>query len=156
MLVSAIHKWIIYVSQLLSRVRLCDPMDCSRPDFPVLHHLPELLHLPELAPNHAHRLGDDIQPSHPLSSCPLLLLPSVFPSIRVFSSYTYAYILSVLSLPPIPPPYYSRPSRSTELSSLCEWTCGHWAGRGAWDKQESSPDIFVLPCIQRTCDRDLF
>ena len=30
------------VTQLLSRVQLCDPMDCSTPGFPVLHHLPEL------------------------------------------------------------------------------------------------------------------
>ena len=33
---------------------------------------------------HVHRVGDAIQPSHPLSS--LLLLPSIFPSIRVFSN----------------------------------------------------------------------
>ena len=45
------------------------------PDFPVLHHLLEF------AQTHVHGVGDAIQPSHPLS--PLLLLPSVFPSIRV-------------------------------------------------------------------------
>ena len=28
--------------QLLSRIQLCDPMDCSTPGFPVLHQLPEL------------------------------------------------------------------------------------------------------------------
>ena len=33
---------------------------------------------------HVHQVGDAIQPSHPLR--PLLLLPSIFPSIRVFSS----------------------------------------------------------------------
>ena len=38
---------------------------------------------PELAHTHVHRVGDAIQPSHLL--LPLLLLPSVFPSIRVFS-----------------------------------------------------------------------
>ena len=48
--------------QLLSHVRLCDPMDCSTPGFP-LHH--QLL---ELAQTHAHRVNDAIQPSHPLSS----------------------------------------------------------------------------------------
>ena len=37
-------------------------MDCSTPGFPVLHHLPEL------AQTHANRVGDAIQPSHPLSS----------------------------------------------------------------------------------------
>ena len=39
---------------------------------------------PELTQTHVHWVGDAIQPSHPLSS--LLLLPSIFPSIRVFSS----------------------------------------------------------------------
>ena len=43
---------------------LCDPMDCSMPDFPVLHRLPEF------APTHVHWIDDAIQPSHPL------LLPS--------------------------------------------------------------------------------
>ena len=40
---------------------LCDPVDCSTPGFPVLHHLPEL------AQTHIRWLGDAIQPSHPLS-----------------------------------------------------------------------------------------
>ena len=37
-------------------------MDCSMPGFPVYHQLLEL------AQTHAHRVGDAIQPSHPLSS----------------------------------------------------------------------------------------
>ena len=41
---------------------LRDPMDCSTPDFPVLHHLPEL------AQTHIHWVGDAIQSSRPLSS----------------------------------------------------------------------------------------
>ena len=55
---------------------LWDPMDCSMPGFPVLHHIPKL------AQTHVCRVSN-IQPSHPLSS--ILLLPSIFPSIRVFS-----------------------------------------------------------------------
>ena len=51
---------------------LCNPMDCSTPGFPVHHQLPEL------GQTHVHRVGDAIQPSHPLSS------PSIFPGIRVF------------------------------------------------------------------------
>ena len=39
---------------------------------------------PESTQTHVHRVGDVIQPSHPLSS--LLLLPSIFRSIRVFSN----------------------------------------------------------------------
>ena len=38
----------------------------------------------ELALTHVHWIDDAIQPFHPLS--PLLLLPSIFPSIRVFSN----------------------------------------------------------------------
>ena len=45
-----------------SCLTLCDPMDCSTPGFPVSHQLPEL------AQTHVHRVGDAIQPSHPLSS----------------------------------------------------------------------------------------
>ena len=33
------------VVESLSRVRLCDPMDCSMPGFPVLHHLLEFVHI---------------------------------------------------------------------------------------------------------------
>ena len=41
---------------------LCDPMDCSRPGFPVHHQLPQP------SQTHAHRVGDAIQPSPPLPS----------------------------------------------------------------------------------------
>ena len=57
---------------------LCDPMNCSTPGLPVHHQLPEFTQ------THVHWVGDAIQPSHPLSSP--LLLPSIFPSIRVFSN----------------------------------------------------------------------
>ena len=53
-------------------------MDGSTPGFPVLHYLPEL------GQTHVHRGDDAIQP--PLLCHPLILLPSVFSSIRVFSS----------------------------------------------------------------------
>ena len=61
-----------------SCLTLCDPMDCSRPGFPVHHQYLESTQ------THVHRVGDAIQPPHPLSS--LLLSPSIFPSIRVFSN----------------------------------------------------------------------
>ena len=48
------------------------------PGFPVHHQLPEL------AQTHVHGVSDAIQPSHPLLSP--LLLPSVFPSIKVSSN----------------------------------------------------------------------
>ena len=56
---------------------LCDSLDCSMPGFPVLHYYPEF------AQAHVPWVSDAIQPSHPLSS---LLLPSIFPTIRVFSN----------------------------------------------------------------------
>ena len=50
---------------------LCDPMDCSTPGLPVHRQLPEFTHT---------WVGDAIL-------CrPLLFLPSIFPSIRVFSN----------------------------------------------------------------------
>ena len=54
----------------------CDPTDCSIPGFPVLHDLSEF------AQTQVHWVHDAIQPSHPQSH--LLLLLSIFPSIRVF------------------------------------------------------------------------
>ena len=53
-------------------------MGCSMPGFPVFHYLPESAQI------YIHWVGDAIQPSYPL--CLLLLPPSIFPSIRVFSS----------------------------------------------------------------------
>ena len=52
----------IIVAQSLSCVRLCNPIDCSMPGFPVLHHLLEL------AQTDVQWVGDAMQPSHPLSS----------------------------------------------------------------------------------------
>ena len=45
-----------------SCLTLCDPMDCSTSGLPVHHQLPEFTR------THVHRVGDAIQPSHPLSS----------------------------------------------------------------------------------------
>ena len=57
---------------------LCDPMECSTPGFPVFDPLPEFLQL---------RSTELVMPSNLLILCrPLLLLASIFPSIRVFSS----------------------------------------------------------------------
>ena len=40
----------------------CDPINCSTPGLSVYHQLPEFTEA------HVHRVGDAIQPSHPLSS----------------------------------------------------------------------------------------
>ena len=59
-------------------------MGCCTPGFPVLHYLLEF------AQRQVHWVGGAIQPSHPLLSPSIfqsaVLLPSVFPSIRVFSN----------------------------------------------------------------------
>ena len=61
--------------QSLSYDRLCDPMDCSMPGLPVHHQLPEFMSIELVMPS-----------NHLILYCPLFLLPSIFPSIRVFSN----------------------------------------------------------------------
>ena len=57
---------------------LCNPMDCSTPGFPgVLHYSWSLLKLMSI---------ELMMPSNHLILLPLLLLLSIFPSIRVFSN----------------------------------------------------------------------
>ena len=56
----------------------CDPVDCSTPGFPVHHQLPEFTQ------THVHCISD--VSNHLILCRPLLLTPSIFPSIRVFSN----------------------------------------------------------------------
>ena len=62
---------------------LCDPMNYSTPG------LPAHPQVPEFTQTHVHWVGDAIQL---ILCCPLLLLPSIFPSIRVFSKESVLYI----------------------------------------------------------------
>ena len=65
--------------QLLSCVQhFVTPMDCSTPGFPVHHYLPEF----------AQPMSIELMMpfNHLILCCPLLFLPSIFPSIRVFSN----------------------------------------------------------------------
>ena len=65
--------------QSLSRVRLCNPMNRSTPGLPVHHQLPSLPRLTSI---------ESVMSSSHLILCrPLLLLPPIPPSIRVFSSW---------------------------------------------------------------------
>ena len=63
---------------------LCDPMNCSTPDLPVHHQLwspPKPMSI------------ESVMPSNHLILCrPPLLLPSIFPSIRVFSNESALHI----------------------------------------------------------------
>ena len=62
-------------------------MDCSTPGLPVHHQLPQFTQ------THVHCVGDAIQPSGDLIPCsPLLLPPSIFPSIRVSSIESVLHI----------------------------------------------------------------
>ena len=66
-----------------SCLTLCDHMKQSMSSFLILYHLPEFAQI------HVHWVGDAIQTLYPLSPllCHLfLLLPSIFPSIKLFSS----------------------------------------------------------------------
>ena len=66
---------------------LCNPMDCSMPGF-LVHH-----QLQELTQTHVHQIGDAIYLSLAWRRChPLLLPPSIFPSIRVFSNESALHI----------------------------------------------------------------
>ena len=72
----SLAKPVAVVVQPLSRV--CNPMDCSTPGFPVLQYFPEFAQIMSI---------ESVMPSnHLILYHPLLLLPSVFPSIRVFSN----------------------------------------------------------------------
>ena len=71
--------WVVYSSvQSLSCVRLCDTMNCSTPGLPVHHQLLEFTQ------TYVYWVTNAIQSAH--LCCPLLLLPSIFLSIMVFST----------------------------------------------------------------------
>jgi len=94
----------VIVVQSLSCVQLCNPMDCSMPGFPQFSSVPLLSRVRLFATpwTTAHQASlsvtnswsfpkpmsiRSVMPSNHLILChPLLLLPSIFPSIRVFSN----------------------------------------------------------------------
>ena len=71
---SNFHFIIQFGSVIQSCPILCNPTDCSAPGLPVHHQLP-LLSIESVMPS-----------NHLILCCPLLLPPSIFPSIRVFSN----------------------------------------------------------------------
>ena len=95
------------------------------PGFPVYHQLLEL------AQTHVHQVSDAIQP---FSLCPLLLLPSIIPSIRVFSNESVPCIRW--------PKYWSFSfsiSPSDDYSGLISFRWTGLSPRSPRDSQESSP-----------------
>jgi len=69
-------RLLLFTHSVMSNVLWPHGLQHAR--FPILYHLPDL------ARTHVHWVADAIKPSHPLSSP--LLMPSIFPSIRVFSN----------------------------------------------------------------------
>ena len=104
---------------------LCDPMECSTPGFPVL------LRLPELGQIHAPWFIDAIQ--HLILYRPLLM-PSIFPSIRIFSKKSVIHI----RLPNYWIFSFSLGS-SSEYSGLISFKIDWFAPCCPRDSQESSP-----------------
>ena len=69
---------VLFSSVAQSCPTLCDPMNHSTPGLPVHHQLPGSTQPMSI---------ESVMPSNHLILChPFLLLPSIFPSIRVFSS----------------------------------------------------------------------
>ena len=128
-----LHPSVQFSSATQLCLTLCDPMDWSTPGCPVHYQLPEL------AQTHVHQVSDVIQSSHSLS--PLLLLPSIFPSIRVsfwhwlWSNTLRMKLLSYIWIYVKP---YGREGR---------WGSLILKGRDAWtqDEMESSPDVTSNP-----------
>ena len=106
-----------------SCVILCDPLNGSTPGFPVLNYLQRLLKLIRV---------ESVMPSGHLILCsPLLLLPSIFPSIRVFSSESALCIRW--------PKYWSFSfsiSPSQGWFPLCLVLFRYWEYINKWNRQE--------------------
>ena len=105
------RSWIVessvqFSSVTQSRLTLCDPMNCSMPGFPVLHQLPELAqtHIPQVR----------MLSNHLILCCPLLLLLSIFPSIRVFSNKSVLHTRW--------PKYWSFSFNISPLMNIQDWS----------------------------------
>ena len=74
-----------FISVTQSCLTLWDLMNCSTPGHPVHHQLPESTqtHVPWVS---------EMPSNHLILCCPLVLLPLIFPSIRVFSNESALHI----------------------------------------------------------------
>ena len=83
-MVQFLFSSVQFISVARSCLNPCGPMECSTPGFPVHHQSQSLLKLMSI---------ELVMPSNHLILChPLLLLPSFFPSIRVFSDESVLHI----------------------------------------------------------------
>ena len=79
------YQFSQFISVTQSCRTLCDPMNLSMPGVTVHHQLPESTQ------THVHWVSDANQPDGILCRT-LLLLPSIFPSMRAFSNDSALYI----------------------------------------------------------------
>ena len=82
-----------------SCLTLCHPMNHSTPGLPVHHQLPEFTE------THVHRVSDDIQPSHPLSSPPSIRVFSNESTLRMWPKY-WSFSFSIIPSKEIPGPIF--------------------------------------------------
>ena len=107
------------------------PRDCSSPGSPVLHYLLEFAQFTSTEP---------VMPSNHLLLClPLLLWPSIFPSIRVLSNESALHIRW--------PKYWSfsfsnSPSNEYSLSPQVMSCCRGWSV--CWGASNSIPSLYPL------------
>ena len=117
-----------YCSVPQSCLTLCNPMDCSKSGFPVLHHLPEFAH------THVHWVGDAIQLSHPMPSpSPAVFnLSESFLMSQLFASCSQSISVSASVLP----------------MSIQDWSPSGWTG---WISLQSKglSRVFSNTTIQR-------
>ena len=81
--VQSSSQWLLLFSCSVMSDSL-QPMDCSTPGLPVPHHLPKFVQV--------HVIAQVMPSNHLVLCCLLLLMPSIFPSIRVFSNESALHI----------------------------------------------------------------
>ena len=79
-------KMVQFSSVALSCLTICDPIDCSTPGFPVHHQLREPIQ------THESVMSSNHLTTHLILWHPILLLPSIILSIRVFSNESVLHI----------------------------------------------------------------
>ena len=102
----------VVVAWLLLCLTLWNPMYWSIPGSSVLHCLPELTQI------HVHWVSDTIK--HLILCHPLLLLPSIFPSIRVFSNESALHLRW--------PKYWRFSFSISPLMNIQDWSPLGWTG----------------------------
>ena len=113
---------------------LCDPINHSTPGLPVHHQLPEFTQ------THVHRVGNAIQPSHPLSS-PSLPAPNP-------SQHQGLFPMSQL---------FTWGGQSTGVSALASflpkksqgWSPSEWTGWISWQSKSSNSQEFSNTTVQK-------